>query len=252
MKFGAFTALHYGSDYLGYAMRSVAQIGLIDLWIVAYSSTGSHGTPSMMPCSDSEDELKAIAVDALSGTGAELLWYSGDWKVEGEQRDWGAAAAKANDIELYLVVDADEVWHDAGVKEALRLGSRMTDRFGHVAFRHFWRSFNWIAVDAAMPIRLIRPFIDDGHVDLPLMSINHFGYARMPEDTRYKVHIHGHKGEWRNGWLEDTFLSWSPVSGPFEDVHPTNKDFWSLKPFDKRALPDIMKDHPYYDMEIIR
>ena len=82
MKVIGYTALHYGRDYLGYAIRSV--IDAVEEYHVLYTSQGSHGHRSQAHCPDTRLELFEIAEAAA---GAKLRWHEGSWLWEGQQRD---------------------------------------------------------------------------------------------------------------------------------------------------------------------
>jgi hypothetical protein len=244
VKIVGYTALHYGKDFLGYAIQSVAPD--VDVWAVAYSPVGSHGHPANAACPESEAELRAIAEDACAQAGVPLHWYSGHWQHEGQQRD--SVFSAEPDADLVIVVDADEVWEPGAAASAIQQGLQMNARSGHAPFIHFWRSFGWVCRDAAQPVRVIRPRIVGGDAYLDVPPVLHFGYARKPADIAYKMQTHGHKGEWRPEWYAQTFLAWQPGEG---DLHPTNHDFWTAEPFDRETLPDALKAHPYYGPEVI-
>jgi len=83
--------------------------------------------------------------------------------------------------------------------------------------------------------------------------IYHFGYAQRPELVRYKMPIHGHRAEFRqppDQWWEEKFVAWRPGNA-VEDVHPVCAGIWTPRPFDKSELPQLMGEHPYWDVEII-
>jgi hypothetical protein len=69
-----FTALHYGTDYLSYAIRSVAHA--VDAWYVAYTPVGSHGHRATRPCPETEAELHDLAASACHASGIPLNWYT--------------------------------------------------------------------------------------------------------------------------------------------------------------------------------
>lgn len=126
----------------------------------------------------------------------------------------------------------------------------MKARSGRVTFIHFWRSFGWACRDAAMPVRVINPRMPTGDAYLNLPPVLHFGYCRIPEAIQYKIETHGHRSEWRSEWYEQTFLVWRPDNGN-RDLHPTNRDYWTAKPYDRATLPALLHDHPYYGLEVI-
>lgn len=244
MKVAAFTALHYGVDYLEYAIKSVAPD--VDEWLFAYSPVGSHGHRTTVQCPESEAELKAAALRGLDGL--PYQWWSANWPHEGAQRD---SVYNHTDADLIIVVDADEVWADGAVVDAIEQGSKQETLNGRVPFIHFWRSFGWVCKDGAWPVRVLRPGMPTGDTYHDIAPVLHFGYAIRPHMMIYKWHIHGHKAEMRPNWLDVRFMHWSPDNGNY-DLHPTNFDYWNAEPYAKEQLPDVLSDHPFYDLEVIR
>jgi len=245
MKTAAFTALHYGMDYLEYAIRSVAPF--VDEWLFAYSPVGSHGYKTSVPCPETEAQLKASALRGLEGL--PYQWWTADWPHEGYQRD---SVYSHTDADLIIVVDADEVWQTGAVEAAIEHGEQMTVKHGRVPFVHFWRSFNYICKDGSWPIRLLRPALPVGDYYAGVDPVLHFGYAQPETIQVYKWFIHGHKGELRLGWHDRKYKYWTPQDGPHHDLHPTNTGFWNTESYDRGGLPELMYGHPFYDMEIIR
>jgi len=82
IKVVGYTALHYGCDYLSYAIRSV--INTVSEFHVLYTDKPSHGSRSDAVCPDSEQELHELAWQAA---GSKLRWHYGTWLHEGEQRN---------------------------------------------------------------------------------------------------------------------------------------------------------------------
>ncbi|KKM19987.1 hypothetical protein LCGC14_1650070 [marine sediment metagenome] len=241
MKVSAFICLHHGQDYLEYAIRSVVDI--VDEVLVVYSPKPSHGQEGSRPCPESRERLYGIAKLAAGG---KLRWKEGDFASEGAHRDFGVSQTKGD---IVLVLDADEVWDKTALKEALEEVQHGEANHYLVNPVHLWRSFKWICKDAMWPVRFIKKagnaLVEHRYLK---QQYYHFGYARKPQDVHYKMSIHGHKNELRLGWFTKKFLVWSPGVG---DVHPTCRDVWTPEAFDKSELPELMKEHPYYDMDII-
>src|SRR5689334_6017907 len=103
-KIIAYTALHYGREYLASAIRSV--IDYVDEYHVLYTPIGSHGHRTSIPCPETEMELFEIALSA----GSKLRWCVGEWPHEGAQRD--AILQIVPDADVILPVDYDEIWQD--------------------------------------------------------------------------------------------------------------------------------------------
>jgi hypothetical protein len=254
MKVVSYTALHYGLDYLEWAIKSV--IDHVDEHHVIYTPIGSHGHRTDRTCPDSRDELYAAA---LRGAGDKLRWHEGTWPYEGAQRE--SIHQYAPDADVILVVDADEVWGEGLAEEAIKYaGGRH-----RLPMVHYWRSFHRAIVrDPAYPVRVITP--NSTHEQTRLYSrvakphswasdpsngrwINHFGYAQRSEIVEYKQHTHGHKMEWRRDvdWFNDKFLA-----NAQHDTHPVGSEYWNpetVNPWD--YLPEFMRAHPYADMDVI-
>ena len=242
MKVIAYTALHYGKDYLASAIRSV--IDACDEYWVLYTPEGSHGHRSSIPCPETRDELHDIAYAAA---GRKLKWADGHWHYEGEQRDRINA----------LVPDADEVWSE-GLAQGVIYAEERARENGTKRFRlpivHYWRSFyRCVLHDPAFPERVIFPQISEGGVADTITGwgvIHHFGYAQRPEIVEYKQYVHGHKAEWRRDvdWFRDRFMA-----NAQHDCHPVGSDYWNPEPVDPFALglPAWMKDHAYAQMGVI-
>jgi hypothetical protein len=249
MKTIAYTALHYGRDYLAYAIRSI--IDYVDEYHVLYSAVGSHGTRTNVPCPESRGELAAIA---LKAAGHKLRWHDGEWPHEGAQRD--SIYEYVPDADVILVLDADEIWDAELVRMVLDGASIQSVRELRVPMIHYWRSFyRAITDDVSFPTRVICPRLNnkslgefEGHYEsgLPLV-INHMGYAQRSEIVEYKQLTHGHRGEWRPEWYDQRF-----AVNAQEDCHPVNKDYWyprGVNPLD--YMPMWMSEHPYFRMKVI-
>lgn len=246
-KVVSYTALLYGADYLGSAIRSV--IDHMDEHHIIFSPVGAHGSRTDLPCPDSRDELYAIAEQAA---GSKLHWHdSGPFTYEGQQRE--AIHQYAPDADVIVVLDADEIWPSMLIRN-------MTDGIDYPFFPrrvrlpvvHFWRSFYRAVIhDPASPVRVIYPKRPEGETGLSDMqgAIAHMGYAQRSELVYFKQFTHGHRGEWRRdcNWYRDKFLANSQ-----EDVHPVGSQYWwpeEINPWD--YLPEFMKSHPYANLEVI-
>lgn len=246
MKIVAYTPLLYGRDYLASAIRSV--IDAIDEYHVLYSAVGAHGHRTNAPCPETRDELYALASAAA---GYKLRWHdAGPFPHEGAQRD--SVHLYAPDADVILALDADEIWPDGLAEKVTRpeVVARGFRRY-RLPMVHFWRSFQRAVLhDPAFPERVIYPgntgpvetFHEGG-------AIAHMGYAQRSEIVAYKLLTHGHRNEFRRDcdWLADVFLA-----NRQNDCHPVGSDHWApetVAPLD--YLPDWMREHPYYGLDVI-
>lgn len=248
MKVVGFTALHYGRDYLAYAIRSI--IDHIDEYHVAYTAIGSHGHRTDVKCPETRDELYAIA-SAVAGS--KLRWHDGEWSYEGAQRD--SIHQYAPDADVILVLDSDEIWGEGLAESVLSAAYQgIAPKITRVGIIHYWRSFyRAVLHDPANPVRMIYPKAHGGEGTLDLRHkfqvINHMGYAQRPEIVEYKILTHGHKNEWRHDvdWFKDRYMANAQT-----DTHPVGSEYWNPERVDPLDyMPRWMLDHPYYHMQVI-
>ena len=242
MRVESYTVLHYGRDYIAYALRSIYDH--VDRIHVVYTPHPSHGTQTTLTPPDSREDLR----DAALGVGTKVQWHEVDqFYQEGQHRDYALSLCRGD---LALVVDADEVWHGHVLESALKHAyDAASARTWLINFSTPWRSFRWIVRDNMWPIRIhdLRQPRDagPGYIPKELGPIFHFGYAVTDRTMRYKRAIHGHQGEWREGWFETKWDVWPPQP----DCHPTCEDTWYPDPFDRKLLPRVMWSHPFFNME---
>lgn len=269
MKVVGFTALHYGKDYLAYAIRSI--IDYIDEYHVAYTAIGSHGSRTPIPCPETRDELYAIASAAA---GNKLRWHDGEWTYEGAQRE--SIHEYAPDADVILVLDSDEIWSTElafCLVDMLKKDNNWLIRNWRVPIIHYWRSFyRCVLHDPAYPVRVINCKAPDGYAtynadaqdeDVKGMlsygvsgwnnnfhsRINHMGYAQRPEIVEYKILTHGHRGEWRHDvdWFHDKFMANAQT-----DCHPVGSEYWNPERVDPMDyMPRFMMQHPYFYKQVI-
>jgi hypothetical protein len=254
MKVHSLTILHYGADYLSYALRSVYHN--VDQLHIFYTPTPSHGHSTNTPPIETKEQLLQAAY--AYNPDEKVRWYDMlGVTQEGPQRDLALRTVQAAGAELVVVVDYDEIWGNGVLEEVLyQIYNDGTARNNLVNMVHLWRSFNWCCRDEGWPVRIIDLRQNNDNVlYIPKeFDIYHFGYAVTNQIINYKWQIHGHKNEMRPGWLEDVWAIWPPI----DNCHPTNgrndegKAFWSPEPFDKTQFPEFMREHPFWDLEMIR
>lgn len=250
MKVVGFTALHYGAQYLGWAIRSI--IDHVDEHHIAYTAIGSHGHRTQIRCPETRDELYAIAKAAA---GDKLRWHDGEWPHEGAQRD--SIHEYAPDADVIVVLDADEIWGEGLVEEAIDATTSGNFKRWRLPIIHYWRSFSRCVLhDPAFPVRILRPKLSGDMSDectydpgLQHLVINHFGYAQSPAIVEYKILTHGHRNEWRKDidWFKDRYLANAQT-----DCHPVGSEYWNperIDPYD--YMPQWMETHPFFHLGVI-
>lgn len=238
----AFTRLHYGADLLGYVIKSTE--GFADRHIIMYTPVPTFGRNSARPCPDTRDQLHRIAMEA---GGDRVLWLD-------TFPDARTAISIYPDAGLALELDADEIIHPQLANNILsryQAGELTASQYA-LPMIHHWRSFDHVCKNPGWPGRL---YVPHGNGQLEYFPgnyeagvIHHFGYARSRADMLYKVDLSVHNPEWRAGWWKDKYDAFPHVT---HDVHPTCIDMWDVEPYDKTQLPEFMKSHPYYHLEVI-
>jgi hypothetical protein len=241
----AYTALHYGREFLPWAIRSI--IDDVEEYHVLYSPVGSHSVRTDVPCPETRDELFRIA---HTEAGDKLRWTDGDWRFEGQQRD---TIYRLTDADVIVTLDADEVWSPGLLRAILKYGEHATVSDLRVPFWHYWRSLKRVIKhDPAFPVRVRFLPLQKGVTtfqrapwNTDSFRIHHFGYAISPALMQYKWKIHGHINELRKDcdWFNDVYMA----NRQF-DCHPVGSEWWNPEVCD---VPEFLRDHPYANLEVI-
>lgn len=255
----AFFAVHFGLDYLEWAVRSVKDG--VDQIHILYADKPSYGysVPGAV-CPDSEEELRAAAARGAGST--RLEWHHiKDTRTEGEHKNNAYRISQALGAEAFTLMDADEVWDPASLVQSFDYvcKSRSNTRW-QCHFHHFWRSWKYTISDHFMPIRIVdmkAPHrTPDGVLTLEQQGcpVYHFGYAQREAIMRYKFTCHSHRPELVENkiddWLDKKFYGWKLGD---EDCHPSMR-IWKPEetgPGTMSKLREIMPDHPHRDLELV-
>ncbi len=247
MKTLAYTAIHYGKEYLKEAIASVKNN--IDEHLVAYTGTPSFGYSTDMQNPDTEAELKAIC-----GKFDHVTWLditSRKIRAEHLHRQIAIDYARKHNFDIILVVDSDEVWIPERVQEAIDYA--YASKSGNFKMRGsqwvtLWKSFNEYVTDGFAPVRLFNLHNDlskDEYIEKGF--IYHMGYCISDELMAYKISCHGHRADFdsNNKWHKEKWLDYK--QGETKFLHPATEAYWQeTQPFDKTTLPDLLKSHPNY------
>jgi hypothetical protein len=249
MKTLAYIPLHYGKEYLKYAIQSVE--ASVDTVLILFSPHPTYGHHTSLSNPDKTEELRSIVNQF---TKCKWIEIPSGLNGEGRHRDLAIQYGVDNKFDIVLAVDADEVWKPETVEPAIKSAYDQGQRryaTNHQGWFHFWRSFNEVCRDGFEPIRLTnlkRSNNDQGRVTESI--IYHFGYANCVNLQEYKMSIHGHKSEIADNWFAKKWLNYK--RGETKQLHPASRDIWNeTESFDKNTLPDFMKDHPYFNFDRI-
>ena len=239
--------LHYGKDYFSAAIESI--IDHVDEIAVFYSATPSHGTATRLLCPDSMDELREIAT-SHGCTWIEIAGVRAENHHRVQYENYGLQKGY-NQI---LVIDSDEVHISEQVPELLAEARKHNVKRIGVAGSQWltpYRSFNEHVTDGFAPIRVLNLNKPDGEAIVNKGFIYHMGYAINDKLMEYKISCHGHRADFEKNrsWYQDKWLNYKTGT---KYLHPATEAYWiEAKPFDKTTLPEVLKNHKYYNLERI-
>ena len=241
MKILAYIILHTGAPYLKAAVDAI--LPQVDKLIIAYSPVPTQGFKTDIPCPDKWEDLYPLAEDAI--------WIYGQWRNEVEHLD--AVWPYTRGFDYLVRLDSDEIFPPGMVDEMIAQAETVPSQRFRIPFQHFWRSFSKVCRDGSHPIRLTKLHggVKGSEVTLDSKGgkwvVHHMGYAQPTKYIEYKMAVSGHKPEWRKNWFDDIWLKNEQIN-----VHPVMfEGHWNSEDFDKNTLPEVLKQHPYFNKEII-
>lgn len=218
MKVIAEVILHYGKEYLEYALKSLEPF--VDKVVILYSKYPSQGFSSPTAVNpDTREELFAIAKQF-----PKTEWVDCQpMRSEGEHRNRIYDYVK--DYDVCMLCDADEVYEPSDLGRALHEVYEGNKRYYNVdGFIHFWKTKEWCCTDSFRPTRFIRLAATDNSYGELKCRIYHFSCAQDIKTIQYKWTVSGHHDELRKDWFQ-IFNDWSP-DNQIKDVHPTSFGVW--------------------------
>lgn len=244
-RVAAIICLHFGRDFLPYAMRSVLDV--VDEFYVMYSPVANHGVyKDGLTCPETRDELLEVAFSVAPDI---TRWFDcSNWRSEGEQFK---AAWPHTNADVIVKLDADELWPPGLLADAIGYGIQQQVHEIRVPLRHYWRSFyKAFTNDPAAPGRIYLREFATGETtyatDDTRHRIQHLGYALPANLMRYKWQTHGHSPEFRRDcdWFEDVY-----AANRQTDCHPIGSDSWMIA--EDVVPPPFMLEHHLAKLSLI-
>lgn len=252
MKILGYIPLMYGAEYLEACIKSM--LPFVDKLIIVYVDRPSQGHNTNIPCPESRELLHGIAVKAVTEMEAngKFEWHdAGPFHCENAHRNYILQYSEGYD--LIFTLDADEVCEPKDMPQAIENAFKSKARHIGVAnFVNFWRSFSWACYDGFIPYRFVNLRNAKGQ-DQTNLRIYHFSTAQNIKTIEFKWNVSGHKNELRPDWFH-IYKNWTPennINKVPKGLHPVAYDIWEAAPFDKETLPEVLKQHPNFNKELI-
>lgn len=279
MKIAAVYCIYNEEEYLAYSVRSVlpaVEQVILCLGSAPYTAYAKESTSLFLP-----DGTETI-VDTLAREFPQKIQViKGTWSSQMEHREAGLSRCLELGMDYHFLVDGDEVYRPDHLEKIRRtLQDHPAAGTFIVKCHTFWRSFRYRIPPEVLTWRPRRIFKLTRRVrllGLPLphrlrfvgtndlnsqgtvheflpqeAAFYHFSYARSPARMREKLATFPHAQEILSGWYERVWLDW-PADRQRRNIHPTDPAKFPealLQPLED--LPEIMKTHPYYGLDIIR
>jgi hypothetical protein len=239
--------LHYGKDYFDAALQSIKDH--VEEIVVFYTATPSHGTNTRLTCPDTREELREIAL-RHNCTWIEISSVS----QENKHREMYIAYGEHKGYDQVLIIDSDEVHIPEEVPKLLEAASNCNVKRVGVEGSQWitpYRSFNEHVTDGFAPIRVINLKKPEGQENVKEGFIYHMGYCIPDKLMEYKISCHGHRADFEKNrnWMKDKWLNFNSET---RYLHPATEAYWiETKPLDKTTLPQVLKEHPNYNLDRI-
>lgn len=246
VKVLGFMTLFYGKEYLRESLLSIRDH--VDKMVIAYTINPSHGFGTSAKNPDLMHEMHEISVSVL---GDKLIWDVREG-YHNESQHRGRKYHYSNGYDLVLTIDADEVFKEDEIKNALEYAYNNPERYyGIKGYLNFWRNFEHVCLDGFRPVRIENLNRENTSVNIECpLTIYHFSTCQSEAIMRYKYKVFGHASEIKPNWLDAVHYAWTPDNN-FGDLHPVSIGLWNTVKFDKTTLPQYLKDHPNYNKWLV-
>lgn len=278
MKIAAVFCVYNEREYLSYSVQAIlpaVERVYILLGKAPYDAYNPAARQQSKP-----DGTEQIA-DKLARTHPDkITLVKGIWDSEVDHRNEGLRLCLQDRMDYYWLVDGDEVYR-ADHLQNVRRGIEARPKIGTFIIKcHiFWRSFRYRIPAQQMSWRPRRIFKLTRHRNLlgikipyPLRFTGqnqtnslgslyeflpeeavffHFSYARSAQAMKDKFRTFSHAHEIREAWVRDVWEKW-PADRTMADIHPVDPPKFpkacEIPPDD---FPEILREHPYYALDII-
>lgn len=271
-------AVYNEEDYLAYSIRSVYP--MVDKIVICLGTTPWDAyNPRVRELFAERDRTEQI-VDELAARDPKFVVIKGAWSSEIDQRQAAMRYCVEAGFEYYFLVDADEIYradHLAAIREEVAahpdVGSFL------IRMCVLWRSFRYrippegvkhtpwrifkvtrhrhlLGIRWPYECRFIGPnrtnSLGPVHLIPPEKAVfYHFGYARTSARMRFKLATSEGRNQFVQGWFDRVWQAW-----------PQDRSMTHLAQVDPPALsravavvpddlPEVVREHPYWNLEII-
>ena len=256
LSFGAAILAYKQEDYISYCLRALS--AHLDHIIVLFSHDPWIRYNPRARQEFTEPDRTGQILESLKQELPNVSIIEGVWDDEESMRNCGLNALRKKDIQVCLIVDADEFYPEDGLEnlkaEITRYNSPGTCY--EARFRTCFKRFDYrITYDHRAPVAVhldsstafIKHRLASGtNQHLPdEIYFWHMGYVLSDERMKEKLGTFGHAHEIVQDWFEEKWLNWSPQTLNLFRKNPTSRWPRAVQ-MDARVLPQILHSHPFF------
>ena len=240
MRFGAVYCLYDDHEYLDISLESVEKY--LDKVLFLISDVPWNGKPA-------DNRVTIEKVESICAGSSKCELVRGHWTNEMDQRNFGLQCLLAESIEICLIIDTDEIYHENEFGKIIEfIEANSACPAFHIHWNTYWKKdyFRIAPIESYKPpvaVRTDRFFFNDirGGTTAVKRTVDglvahgqayeallippevgmcfHLSYARDDAYMRRKLETNSHAPEFIDKWYEDVWLSWTPE---MRNLHPIN------------------------------
>lgn len=265
-------------EFITYSIRSVYDA--VDRIIICLGTAPwSAYNPAVRAAFAQRDRTEAL-VETFAAGDPKVIVRKGVWDSEVSQRQTAMEICLAAGMDYYLLVDGDEVYrmdHLQAIREEVEHHPEVGTF--HIKCSVLWRSFAYripywgvawtpwrlfkitrartvFGLSLPYRCRVIGPNRTNSLGPRALIPperaiFYHLGFARSTERMRLKLAASEQQRRFIDGWLERVWLAW-PQQRTMKNLQPLDPEgLPEAIPYDPSDLPEVLRNHPYWGMDII-
>lgn len=279
MKIAAVYCVFNEEEYFEWSFRSIYDA--VDRIVILLGlAPWTANNPESHRLFTQRDQTEAI-INRLSAGDPKVIVRKGLWSSDREQRQVGMELCIQEGMDYYFLIDGDEVYrqdHLVAIRDEIEHHPEVGTF--QIKCTVLWRSFRyrtpywgvkwtpwrifkitrarrWFGVSVPYRCRFIGPektnSLGTRYLIPPERAVfYHFSYARSEARMRLKLATGNDRDRYVQRWMEQVWLAWPEHRSMknLEQLHPDGLP--EALYVDSSDLPEVMRTHPYWNVDIIR
>jgi len=277
MKIGAQICAYNEEEYIGYCLRGI--YNHVD-YITVLMNTGTTWGGTEITYLDRTAEIAVNFPDPDN----KIQVIGGEWETQGEQRNYGLNILRELECDYVFVVDADEFYRQEDMVRLRELIEMEKPDLIKLNVVTFWRSFYYRITLGDVRNRKMRKSLKEHdkfavfYKIIPRMKfgrgrgigerwareklkpiepkINLYHMSHVRTIAKMESKLRSRSSSWKiediGKYFRKKWLAWDE-NREIEDLHPISSMRWmKAERFLPMDLPEVLADHPYLKVEVVR